>query len=32
MSIDAAVGGVLMRKSIDAAKTLLEDLVDNNYH
>ena len=32
ISIDVAVGGSLMRKSIDAAKTLLEEMTSNNYH
>ena len=32
MSIDAAAGGALMGKSIEVAKTLLEDMVANNYH
>jgi len=31
MSIDAAAGGTLIGKSIDATKALLEDMVANNY-
>jgi len=32
ISIDAAVGGALMGKSIEAAKALLEEMASNNYH
>ena len=32
MSIDAAVGGALMGKSIKVDKALLEDMAANNYH
>jgi len=32
MSIDAAAGGALMGKSIEAAKALLEEMTSNNYH
>ena len=32
ISIDAAAGGALMGKSIDAAKALLEEMASNNYH
>jgi len=32
MSVDAAAGGVLMGKSIEAAKALLEEMASNNYH
>ena len=32
MSVDAAAGGALMGKSIDAAKALLEEMASNNYH
>jgi len=32
ISIDVAVGGAPMGKSIDAAKALLEDMASNNYH
>jgi len=32
ISVDAAAGGALMRKSIDAAKALLEEMASNNYH
>jgi len=31
-SVDAAVGGALMGKSIVAAKALLEEMAFNNYH
>jgi len=30
--VDAAVGGALMGKSIEAAKVLLEEMASNNYH
>jgi len=32
MSVDAAAGGMLMGKSIEAAKALLEEMASNNYH
>jgi len=32
ISVDAAAGGALMGKSIEAAKTLLEEITFNNYH
>jgi len=32
ISIDAATGGPLMVKSIEAAKALLEEMASNNYH
>ena len=32
MSIDVAVGGALIGKSIEAAKALLEEMASNNYH
>ena len=32
MSVDAAAGGALMGKSIEAAKALLEEMASNNYH
>ena len=32
MSVNAAAGGALMGKSIEAAKALLEEMVSNNYH
>jgi len=32
MSVDAASGGGLMDKSIEVAKTLLEEMASNNYH
>jgi len=32
MSVDAAAGGALMGKSIEAAKAFLEGMVSNNYH
>jgi len=32
ISVDAAAGGALMGKSIEAAKALLEDMASNNYH
>ena len=32
ISVDAAAGGALIGKSIDAAKALLEDMTFNNYH
>ena len=32
MSVDAAAGGTLMGKSIEAAKALLEEMASNNYH
>jgi len=32
MSVDAAAGGALMGKSIEAMKALLEDMASNNYH
>jgi len=32
ISVDAAVGGALMRKLIEAAKALLEEMASNNYH
>ena len=31
MSIDTAAGGGLMRKSIEAVKTLLEEMTSNTY-
>ena len=30
--VDAAAGGDLMEKSIDAVKALLEEMIFNNYH
>jgi len=30
--VDAAAGGALMGKSIEAAKLLLEEMASNNYH
>ena len=32
ISVDTAVGGSLMGKSIDAAKALLEEMTSNSYH
>ena len=32
ISIDAAAGGALMGKSIEAAEALLEEMASNNYH
>jgi len=32
MSVDAAAGGALMGKSIEAAKIVLEEMASNNYH
>ena len=32
MSVDAAAGGALMGKLIEAAKALLEEMASNNYH
>jgi len=32
ISIDAAVGGAFMGKSIEVAKALLEEMASNNYH
>jgi len=32
ISVDAAVGGALMGKSIEAVKALLEEMASNNYH
>jgi len=32
ISVDAAAGGALMGKSIEAAKALLEEMASNNYH
>ena len=32
MSIDAAAGGALMEKSIETAKSLLEEMTADNYH
>jgi len=32
MSIDAAAGGALIVKSIEAMRTLLDEMVSNNYH
>jgi len=32
ISVDAAAGGALMGKSIEAAKCLLEEMASNNYH
>jgi len=32
ISIDAAAGGALIGKSIEAAKALLEEMTSNNYH
>jgi len=32
ISVDAAVGGALMGKWIEAAKVLLEEMASNNYH
>jgi len=32
ISVDAAAGGALMGKSIDAAKALLEEMASNDYH
>ena len=32
MSVDAAAGGALMGKSIEAVKALLEEMASNNYH
>jgi len=30
--IDATAGGTFMRKSIEAARALLEEMISNNYH
>ena len=30
--VDATAGGTLMGKSIDAVKSLLKEIVSNNYH
>jgi len=32
ISVDAAVGGALIGKSIEAAKNMLEEMASNNYH
>jgi len=32
MSVDVAAGSALMRKSIEVAKALLEEMTSNNYH
>jgi len=32
MSVEAAAGGALMGKSIEAARALLEEMASNNYH
>jgi len=32
ISVDAAAGGALMGKSIEATKVLLEEMASNNYH
>jgi len=32
ISVDATAGGALMRKSIEVAKGLLEDMTSSNYH
>jgi len=32
ISVDAAAGGALIGKSIEVAKTLLEEMASNNYH
>jgi len=32
MSIDAIIGGVLIGKSIEVARALLEEMASNNYH
>ena len=32
IAVDAAAGGAIMGKSIEAAKALLEKMASNNYH